>query len=408
MSLPSEAQIVQRQAGAAQALPVLLASTLPVLGVVALTPNLPTFYAQFAGTPHSTLLVPMLLMIPALCNAALSWLTGIATDRWGRRRLLVLATMTHGIFGMLPLVLQDLRWILATRFMVGVAETVLWTAASALIGDYFLGPDRRKWLAVQDGVAPILQTAVILAAGALGTISWHLPFGVYALSLVCCLWLLLSTWEPRPAPTSETSIAHAVHFPWRAAVLVGGVTLFTAIIFFVQVLQLGVIFAKLGAESSLVIGMAIAIASVGVIAGALIYRKIGQRHVGTLLALVYLMDGVGYIAFAWVPGYKVGIAVAVVCQVANGITMPTLVGWALSKFDYSVRGRGMGIWTSCLFLGQFMSALLVTAATALVGNILTAVAAIGVVSLAASIAALGAGVRATRRGHLARQIPTEG
>jgi MFS family permease len=385
-----------RVAGGAQAFPVLLSSTLPVLGVVALAPNLPTFFSHFSGTPNVQLLVPMLLMIPALCNVVLSWLTGVATDHWGRRRLLIWATLIHGVFGMMPLLIEDLRWILATRVMVGVAEAILWTAGSSLIGDYFQGADRRKWLALQDGAAPVLQTAVILAAGALGTISWHLPFWIYAVSLFCCIWLLISTWEPDQPQVSITEVTSAA-FPWRTAMLVGAVTLFTATIFFVQVLQLGLIFAKLGAGTPLVISVSIAIASAGVIAGAFIYRKIGQNHVGKLLALVFLLDGVAYVAFSAIPGYKAGIAIAAICQVANGITMPTLVGWALSRFHFSIRGRGMGIWTSCLFSGQFVSALVVTTALRFTDNILTIVAAIGVVSLIASTVAFIAGVRGSAR-----------
>ena len=392
---PPEHHSERRIAGRAQALPVLLANTLPVLGVVALTPNLPTFYAHFAGVPNAKLLVPLLLVIPGFCNVALSWLTGIAADRWGRRRLLLLATLTQGVFGMVPLVLEDLRWILATRVMVGVAESVLWTAASALVGDYFQGAERRKWLALQDGVAPILQTIVIIGAGALGSINWHLPFAIYSVSLTCSAWLFVSTWEPESVRAPDEHHRKAP-FPWRTAALVGSVTLFTAIIFFVQVLQLGVIFAKLGAANSLVIGIGIAVASIGVILGAFVYRRLSRAHVGILLALVYLLDGLSYVSFVFLPGYQMAVLVATFSQVASGITMPSLVNWALMKFDVEVRGRGMGIWTSCLFLGQFVSQLVVTAATTVTGNILRAVAIIGAVSLAASVLALIAGIKKNR------------
>jgi MFS family permease len=35
--------------------------------------------------------------------------------------------------------------------------------------------------------------------------------------------------------------------------------------------------------------------------------------------------------------------------------LPTLIAWALSKYAFEHRGRGMGIWAACFFLGQFFS-----------------------------------------------------
>jgi MFS family permease len=37
------------------------------------------------------------------------------------------------------------------------------------------------------------------------------------------------------------------------------------------------------------------------------------------------------------------------------MTVPALIAWALSRLPPEHRGRGMGIWTSCFFIGQFTS-----------------------------------------------------
>ena len=40
---------------------------------------------------------------------------------------------------------------------------------------------------------------------------------------------------------------------------------------------------------------------------------------------------------------------------AFGLTLPTLVGWALDVLPPAWRGRGMGLWMSSFFCAQFLS-----------------------------------------------------
>ncbi|MEO7122624.1 MAG: hypothetical protein ABI400_05815, partial [Lacisediminihabitans sp.] len=64
---------------------------------------------------------------------------------------------------------------------------------------------------------------------------------------------------------------------------------------------------------------------------------------------------------------------------------PTLVTWAISRLDYAQRGRGAGLFTSALFLGEFVTPLLVLALTAATGTLDVAIGIIGVASLVVCI-----------------------
>ena len=65
-----------RQAGWAQSLLLLLGSCLPVLGAVLLAPVLPRMQAHFADVPGSSVLVPVVLTLPALVIALLAPFAG--------------------------------------------------------------------------------------------------------------------------------------------------------------------------------------------------------------------------------------------------------------------------------------------------------------------------------------------
>ena len=78
-----------RPAGRAQALVLLLASCLAVLGAVLLAPVLPDIEDAFAGTAGVEALTPIVLTAPALVIGLTAPFAGRVVDRLGRKRLLV-------------------------------------------------------------------------------------------------------------------------------------------------------------------------------------------------------------------------------------------------------------------------------------------------------------------------------
>src|SRR5579859_3830969 len=140
---------MERKAGNLQGVALLLGSILPTLAIVSLVPNLPQLFQRFSDVPHHELLVPMIITVPSLCIALFSPVAGAIADFWGRRRMLIGALVAYSILGLVPLLLNDLVYILASRFVVGVAEAAILTAVNALLGDYFVGDERSKWLGIQ-------------------------------------------------------------------------------------------------------------------------------------------------------------------------------------------------------------------------------------------------------------------
>src|SRR5438552_17417909 len=84
-----------RPAGRLQAVILLLASCLSVLGAVLLAPVLPSLQKAFATTPGVKALAPITLTVPALMIALLAPFAGRIVDAVGRKRLLVGALVVH-------------------------------------------------------------------------------------------------------------------------------------------------------------------------------------------------------------------------------------------------------------------------------------------------------------------------
>lgn len=79
------------------------------------------------------------------------------------------------------------------------------------------------------------------------------------------------------------------------------------------------------------------------------------------------------------------VAALIVQQTGAGMAVPTLIAWAQTKFPFEHRGRGMGVWTSAFFFGQFASPLLVHGLAGTMGTMQGGFVACGLVALATAI-----------------------
>jgi hypothetical protein len=246
---------------------------------------------------------------------------------------------------------------------------------------------------VQGILGAVLATAVVLMGGALGTISWHAPFLLNGLGVVVFVWVALGMWEPQatgPRAAGDPP-EDSGHFPWASLLRVVAVTVPIAVLYFVQAVELGVIFSHLGAASSVAISVCTTLASVGIIAGGWFYRRQRQLRPGLNLALILSAYGIGLTGLGLSHNYLYALPFAAIAQFGNGLTVPTLVGWALQTLEFRYRGRGMGLWTTAFFCGQFLSplllALLVRLRTDFLGTITLIGIGCGVLACAVSLIA---------------------
>lgn len=341
---------------------LMLVASLPTMAIAGLVPVLPALFANFRDAPHAELLIPMILTVPSLCVAIFSSPIGMAADRWGRRPVLLAALVAFTVAGLMPFAFDDLYSVIASRFVVGVAEAALLTVGNALMGDYFDGEERRRWLGLQTSIGPFVGSAYVILGGILGTYGWHGPFALYALGLVFLVPAFLVLDEPRLAGRASGDAAPTVTpFPWRTALEVGVMTLLFAVPFFVQNVQHGRIFGDLGLQSPATIGWVAAAASMGTVVGGWLFRTLRPRPVGVQLALALFAYAVCYVGLSLAPNVYVGFPLDAIGQLGCGFGLPVLISWALSRYPPEHRGRGMGLWAASLFLGQFVSAPVLTA-----------------------------------------------
>lgn len=374
-----------RPAGRLQVILLIIGSCLPILGAVLLAPILPLLSEQFASTPGSAALVPLVLTIPALMIAILAPFAGTIVDKIGRKRVLIIALFVYAIFGTAPLWLDGLVPILLSRVGVGITEAFIMTCCTTLIADYFSGNRRNRYLGLQALVTALAATVFFAVGGALGAAGWRTPFWLYAVSLVVALLMIFAIWPSRQAEDgTERSIAKLTTIDRRALLLPVVVTFFSGIVFYTLIVELPYVLVNLGVTATSSIGAAAAVASLATAIGAFLFRFIARRGVGVLLpvALALAAVGLGIVALSTTPA--VAIIGAIIASFGNGILLPTLVTWAINRLTYEQRGRGTGLWTGSLFLGEFVCPIIIIALTG-AGSLLIAIGVIGALSLIVAV-----------------------
>lgn len=376
----------QRQAGIVQGIVLSLVTFLPIMATVSLAPGMPLFLDHFKNVPHVSTLVPMLITVPAVLIAIVSPFAGALSDAVGRARVLLAAVVLYGVCGMAPLLLDNIYALLASRVGVGIAEGMLMTVGKTLIGDYYAGERRQRWVGYQAGIDACLGSLTWLLGGVLASGSWRGPFMLYTLSIPMFFAVLLLLWEPeRPAPVALSSAPPVTRFPWRVMSVVFGVTLFTSLMYFSYPVNIAKALRDLGVDSSTRVGVLTAIASVGTPLGALVYARTRVHSSPVLIGVALGCIGVAFLGIGLTHHYQVATAFGFLEQVGNGIAGAAIVTWTLSCLPFEHRGRGMGVWSTFLVAGIFLSPMVFGLIAGSTGGVATGFRYLGVACLGAAL-----------------------
>ncbi|WP_395392784.1 MFS transporter [Novosphingobium sp. BL-8A] len=382
------------QAGWMTGVSLLLPITLTTMAIVLLTPVLPNLMAEFSSVPNHEYWVPMILTLPSLCVALLCPLAGMLGDYFGRRRLLLFSFVLYAAVGVLPVFLHDLTHILISRVGVGIAEALIYVLSTTMIGDYYKGAARDRWLAAQTAFASVSALLFMVMGGFLGSFGWRIPFAVYISALLMFALVLKFTWEPAGAahPDDEADAPPRnlswAGFPWRTMAMIVLITIYGSVFFYTVQIQAPSGLAELGIDNPLR-GILTAAASLGVPLGTFFYSRLSRKWpVSRLLLVEFALLSLGFALMGKagnVPGFLIGCFVN---QIGAGLLLPTLLVWSMSILSFEFRGRGTGFWQSAFALGQFLSPVVVTFAAQRNGGLLGAFMVLSIAALGGVVIAL--------------------
>lgn len=359
----------ERTAGPMQGWIATMACWLAVMGSVLIAPLLPFMQVEFSRYPNVQMLVTLALAIPALTVAIVSPLVGRVIDSAGRKPVFIVALLIYVVAGTAPVWLDSLYSIIGSRVIVGLSEAALTTVAAVLTTDYFHGRERERWLSLQTASASLVATAMFALGGFLGTLAlgWRTPFLVYGAMILLLPLIVKFIWEPVAATDSANAARPAGKpeprkgVPWKLVGHVCAMSLFASVCFYVVPIQISFLLHDRGLADPGSIGMASAIASLGVPAGAAVFQCLARQPIARLLSTSLVLFCAGFGMIALIDDTTVTVIGGFVACFGGGIALPLLLVWTVSRLPFEQRGSGAGAFTGAFFLGQFFSPVLVAA-----------------------------------------------
>jgi MFS family permease len=321
---------------------VLASAALTIMAAAIIAPSLPAMGEVYG----EGVLVRLALTITSLAIAISAPLAGLVADRIGRKPLLTASLVLYALSGTVGYFVTSLPVLLATRTLLGLAVGGVMTAVSALITDWFDGPERGRFLGFQQAFASLGGVVFLPLAGVLAGIDWRLPFWLYGIAAVIALPAAVGLKEePR---TNRRSAAGG--FP-RQAIGIYLLALIATLVFYMAPTQLPFLLRDLDASPA-VIGLVVAGSTLTSVAGALVFPRLPKR--GITAASVALL-GIGWLVIGYGNGIGLVTAGLLVGGFGVGLVVPNLNLQLADLAEPAQRGRVLSGLVAGIFLGQFLS-----------------------------------------------------
>jgi len=382
-----------RPASAALAHLLLAIACLPILGMLVIAPVLPDMQRAFASISGAAYLVPLVLTAPALMIVLVSPWSGRLAARIGRRNALVSALIFYFVTATAPLWLSSLPAIIISRLGVGIAEAVLMTVSTMLLGDYFEPRRRDRYLAYQVIYTSVSAVLFLIVGGLLGEAGWRVPFLAYFAALILLLPTLLFVWEPAQLVRADRAADARDPMPWRAILPICAMTFIAGGCMNLVSVDLGYLIEAVGTRASALKGIGAAVNSCGIAAGAAFYSLSAARPRRAQLGVAFLLSAVGFVVLAQASSFAGTLAGGGVTGLASGFYLAWLLAAVNRSLSFETRGLGVGLWMTSYFLATVLTPLALVAIGAVVEGVKPAM-----LVFAAAMAALTATVPFLRVG----------
>jgi MFS family permease len=345
-------------------LTLLLASMMTMMAGAVVAPSLPQINNIFSLTPHADILTRLIITLPALFIAFFSPIFGKLSDTIGRKKILLIALVIYSISGTSGYISNSLLLLLIGRAFLGISVAGIMTMVIALVGDYYKGSERSKFLGLQGAFMGIGGVVFISFAGWLADFGWQTPFLIYLFGFIVLPLALLYLYdEPKLPETVIINKEKKVDETAYSKTLVNIIFLiifFGIVIFYMIPVQIPYLLKELPGISNTHIGLAIAAQSLAGSIVAMNYRRIKSKLTFcSIYQITFALMATGYIFISLSNSYALIIVGLIISGFGVGLLMPTGNMWIIEVAPDNMRGQLVGKANTAIFIAMYLSPIIV-------------------------------------------------
>lgn len=338
---------------------ILSISLLTVMAGAAIAPALGVISAHFTG--RNSLLIQFIVSLPALfiilTNLVFPWLCRLMKTR----TLALTGLALYVLSGAGAFFVDDIRLLLAFRALMGVSVGMIMPLSTGLLSYYFPPEEQAGLMGLSAAMNQMGGVVATFLAGILAGISWNYAFLVYLLGLIAVV--LVAAFLPNVRLSGRCGVSLSLLKRFHPSVV--GMFL-VMVLFFVYPANFALTafgtLSELGVTLTMV-GLDVVAFLAGLCFGFLMkHFAVQMKYIAPLgFAAGYLCLAIGG-SLAWL------LAGSALIGVANGIGVPYLNTIGSVKAGKEAATTVMPLLSAALYLGQFLSPLIVSPAAAATGT----------------------------------------
>lgn len=336
---------------------ILSMSLLTVMAGAAIAPALGVIKEHFSTSP--ALLVQFIVSIPALLIIITNLFFLNISRHFGTRQIALAGLMLYVLAGAGCFLADDIYLLLTLRALLGVSVGLVMPLSNGLLAYYYPPKQQAHLMGLSAAMNQMGGVVATLLAGLLAGIGWQWAFLVYLLGVFAIVMVV------RYLPDEHLGSANKRGIPFQPRQLlkfhpsVNGMLLLM-MIFFIYPTNFAITAHEqmgLGLHTTtlIMVGLDLIAFFAGLVFGQLM--QIFRTPIKYFAPLFFL---VGYLCFALAHGILLLLVGAVFTGVANGVGVPYLNTIASIKGGRNSATTVMPLLSASLYLGQFLSPVIVT------------------------------------------------
>ena len=338
---------------------ILSMSLLTVMAGAAIAPALGIIKAHFSSAP--AMLVQFIVSMPALLIIVTNLFFLPLSRILRTRAIAATGLLLYVVAGAGCFFVDDIYVLLLLRAILGISVGLIMPLSTGLLAFYFPPEEQARLMGLSAAMNQMGGVVATLLAGLLATIEWNYAFLVYLLGLIALVmvWLWL--------PDEQLGSANKRGVPFQPRQLlkfhpsVVGMLLLMMIFFIFPTNFAVVANQQLGLLTELItiimVGLDVVAFFVGMVFGGVMNRF--RQSVKYFAPVFFLM---GYAAYL-TPSVAMLVLGSVFVGIANGVGVPYLNTIASIKGGKNSATTVMPLLSAALYLGQFVSPIIVTPAS---------------------------------------------
>lgn len=315
-------------------------------------PILPKIQNDLAHTATEAFLVKMLVGIMGVAMVIGAALTGFLVDRFGLKRVITANYVLYALAGTAGVYLNDLHWLLAARFLFGMAASGAATGSIIVINSLMAEQGRASWLGYYNAVAQMSSVLLNPLSGFLGTMNWHWSFAIYGFAAPLAIVAFAAfgpkvTVHRQETPSDPEPLVR--WFPFRFAVI----GLLIGVIIYMPAVYLPFLLTHLGMTSPQLISFVLTGDIIAGTVSALLYGRV-RRSLSEAAAfkIAFGLCGLGLLIAGLAPNYVLVIVGSVFFGIGVAWFIPTLMTATAARVTPDRQGRAAGLVKGANYMGS--------------------------------------------------------